>query len=309
MKEIGGFMELEIPYHQNYYPYAIRLNSARNCLRRLVRSLNISKIYIPAYTCPTVWECLADEGCKILFYNLNEDFTPDLQINSSDFFLYTNYFGVCDRQVYALSKIYDNMIVDNSQAFFSSPSIARYSFNSPRKFFGLPDGGLLFGDVSSDIQLQDVSLKRFSHLVERIELGANAAYENFKKSDASLDNEPIKQMSKLTSKLLDAVDYPTVIKKRRENYLYLHRYLCKKNELNVSLLDTEVPMVYPFLIKGKGRTLKQQLIANKIYVATYWSGQKDMGFGRALEEDLVPLPIDQRYGFEDMQRILKVLNI
>lgn len=37
MKEIGGFMELEIPYHQNYYPYAIRLNSARNCLRHLVR--------------------------------------------------------------------------------------------------------------------------------------------------------------------------------------------------------------------------------------------------------------------------------
>ena len=68
-------------------------------------------------------------------------------------------------------------------------------------------------------------------------------------------------------------------------------------------------MVYPFLIKGKGRTLKQQLIANKIYVATYWSGQKEMGLGRALEEDLVPLPIDQRYGFEDMQRILKVLNI
>ena len=38
-----------------------------------------------------------------------------------------------------------NVIIDNAQAFYSKHQDRAYSFNSARKFFGVPDGAYLFG--------------------------------------------------------------------------------------------------------------------------------------------------------------------
>ena len=308
MKEIGGYFELELRNGEAYYPDVIALNSARNCLRYLVRVHNIQKLLIPAYTCPVVWEALEDEGCEYEFYEINASLLPNRDMNPKDYILYNNYFGVCDAQVAYMAEKYPNLIVDNSQAFYSQVK-GQNCFCSPRKFFGVPDGGYVYSSrFSEESYTQDTSTPRMSHLLKRIELGATAGYNSFKRNDTSLDHADIKRMSKLTQKLLNNIDYKQISDCRRDNFRYLHEHLSSKNELSIELHENMVPMIYPYLPKHDGAKLKQKLIENKIFVATYWPGQKDSGFGMRLQNDLLALPIDQRYEIDEMSYILEVLD-
>lgn len=308
MREIGGFFELETGTSGEYYHQGVKLNSARNCLRYLVCALGIRRMYTPAYTCPVIWQALEAENCEVLLYNITSNFLPEAELDPESFILYTNYFGICTEKAALLAKKYPRLIVDNAQAFFAL-DIAKYSFNSPRKFFGVPDGGYFFGNVEENGQLaQDVSLERTSHLLKRIEFGATAAYGDFRQNDDALINLPVRRMSRLTERLLQGIDYSNAKKKRRENYQYLHRFLSSENKLDVTITDEITPMVYPFLPFQNGAMLKRALIEKRIFVATYWTGQKDFGFGSELEDNLVPLPIDQRYDLSDMERMVKTIR-
>ena len=57
--------------------------------------------------------------------------------------------------------------------------------------------------------------------------------------------------------------------------------------------------------------VKLKLIEEKIYVPTLWPGVLDFNnltqFERNLVDNLVLLPIDQRYDIEDMEYIVKVV--
>lgn len=61
--------------------------------------------------------------------------------------------------------------------------------------------------------------------------------------------------------------------------------------------EDAVPMVYPYLTDDA--TLRQRLIANRIYVATYWPNIVDsFMYETILRDDLLPLPINQSIMFE-----------
>lgn len=136
-----------------------------------------------------------------------------------------------------------------------------------------------------------------SHLLKRIDISAEFGYDDFKKNDDSLINQPIKLMSNLTSKILMSIDYDAIKLKRIENYLYLESKLKDKNRIQFPLNDNAVPMVYPYLTNDV--ELKARLIKNKIFVATYWSNvmiwAKEESLEYKLTNNLLPLPIDQRY--------------
>ena len=69
-------------------------------------------------------------------------------------------------------------------------------------------------------------------------------------------------------------------------------------------------MVYPFMTDDK--SLRGRLLENKVFVARYWPNVLEWCKEEALEYKLVtqiiPLPIDQRYVKEDMQRILNIIK-
>lgn len=305
-KEIGGYFELETQIKQEFYTEAIALNCGRNCLRYLIRAYNIKEIQVPYYTCNVVWQAIRSENCKVKFYHIDKNFLPVKEFKKDDFILYANYFGICGGNVEFLSKLYPNLIVDNAQAFYM-PNISLASFNSPRKFFGVPDGGYLFCDKKLDEEfIKNTSYQRFSHLLKRVDLTATDGYADFSSNDASLQNEPIELMSDLTHKILCSIDYKGVKEKRLKNFEVLSKSLGSSNELKIKLTKNDVPMVYPYLIKKEN--LREKLIKNKIYVATYWSPLDEKSYESTLQKYLLPLPIDQRYNFKDMQKILEVIN-
>lgn len=293
MQEIGGYFELETNHFEEFHKDALKLNSGSSGLKLIIRSFHIKRIHVPEYTCPVVWKAIKDEGCECVFYKIGMDFLPQEDIKGDDFILYNNYFGINSKNVKEMEQQYRNLIVDNAQAFYAKDN-SFASFYSPRKFFGVPDGGYLY--CRDEVKLPDAvseSWNKCTALLKRCDQPASEGYDDFKRSEHMIAEEPVARMSKLTERLLGSIDYEAIRKKRLENFRYLHEQLGEYNQLSIALDNNDVPMVYPFLTDKSG--LRETLIANKVYVATYWPG-----ISQTTMKQIIPFPIDQRYSEAEM---------
>jgi len=300
MREIGGYFGLECG-RASCPQDGVRLNSGRNAIRLAARAYGAKTAFLPRYTCPVVKAALVDEGCEVREYGLDARMMPAESLPADAFVVCNNYFGVMGRNVAELATHYRNLIVDNAQAFYAKP-VGRAAAYSPRKFFGLPDGGIAVGEGLSAEGLDlDHSSARCSHLLKRHDLGAAAGYDDFHREGAQLEHAPILRMSPLTETLMGNVDYAGARERRLKNFAILHEKL--QSSFPFAMSDDDVPMVYPLVTDDAG--LRARLIAEKIYVATYWPDV--VGCDR-LRDSILPLPIDQRYGEEDMNRILEVIR-
>lgn len=313
-KSIGGYFELELPKGEEYHKNAICLNTGRNAFEYVLRAKQYKKVYLPYYTCEVMLEPIKKLVIDFEFYQIDEHFLPIFnfaKVKEKEVFVYTNYFGVCDKQVKVVSKDCKNLVVDNSQAFFSLPLPDVDTFYSPRKFFGVPDGAYLYTNKKLVVELEhDISLTKFDHLLGRIEQGAEAYYQEFKDNDKSLSNAPIKKMSKLTKRLMSTIDYKEIAKKRMQNFEYIHSVLSNSNILKPNLPLNSIPLVYPYLVKS-GAELKKTLLQNKIFVPTYWPNVNlwiDNGREVDLVNNIVCLPIDQRYNLKEMDRVIEIIQ-
>lgn len=312
MIEIGGYLELEKLICNEYHKDAIALNTARNALVYLAKSKNLSKVYLPYYLCDSVYKICDIENINYEFYHVDKDFMPifDKKLNDNEYLYVVNYFGQlnCDK-IISLHREYKNVIADNVQAFFDKPVDGVYTIYSCRKFFGVPDGAYLAGDVDKLPLDTDTSGNRMRHLLGRFESGkASDYYADFQANDEMFETLPVMYMSDLTHNILGAVDYDKVIKKRNENWKILHNALSETNGLD--LISPNSPYMYPYYHKN-GAQIRKKLIEGKVYIPTLWPNV--MGFdGCELEKDYVqnilPLPIDQRYGECDMNAIIKQIK-
>lgn len=318
MKEIGGYFELELnDFGSVFHDNAVAVNSGRNALQYiLTANKKYNRIWIPYYTCDVILQPLKRLNYKYNFYNLTEDLLPDLKpIKKDEVLLYINYFGVMNKMINRILNEYKNVIIDNSQAFYSKPVDSLGSFYSPRKFFGIPDGGFAYTILKYKIKDKlDDSLKRIDHLVIRIQNGAESGYSKFKLNDSKFNKLPLMQMSLLTDRMMRNINYQEAKKRRNENFNFIHNKLIKLNELT-PIIDHErinAPMVYPFLMQRNDK-LRTKLIKNKIFIATYWPNVlkwKSKGtWENYLTNNLLALPIDQRYTISDLTFILgKILD-
>lgn len=314
MEAIGGYFSLELPQREEYHKNAIRLNTGRNCLEYILRVRGYKKVYVPYYTCEAVMEPVNKLGIPYEFYHIDIHFEirDRFTLKEGEALLYTNYFGLKQHYVKQLvEKVGSRLIVDNTQAFYAKPIPGIDTFYTCRKFFGVPDGAYLYCDKELDEEIeQDYSYDRVAHLVKRIDLSAEEGFKDFRHVDDGLDNQPIRKMSKLTQRLMQGIDYEAVAQRRRANFQQLQVLLGKENNLELPLEEDAVPMVYPYLVPVKG--LREKLIENKIFVARYWPNVLDWAKPDDIDYLLAylmqPLPIDQRYGEEELRRIIKIVK-
>lgn len=318
-KAIGGYFSLEISRVQNGYIHTngVHLNSGRNALEYILKSIPVvQKLYIPYYTCDVVLEPINKLGIPYGYYRIDEhlELADEIQLDKDEYLLVTNYFGIKDAYIKKLAKRYgERLIVDNAQALYAKQLEGIKTIYSPRKFVGIPDGGIAYIDNGLDIadMEQDVSYNRCTHLLKRLDLGAEAGYNDFRANSHQLVNQPIRRMSNLTWNLLQGIDFEEVKKRRWKNFMQLHQALSSINRLHIPESETfACPMVYPLYTSDM--TLKKWLIDNKIFVATYWPNVLEWCKEGMLEHELaskvIAIPIDQRYKNEDMNRIIQTLN-
>lgn len=317
-RAIGGYFELELPQGSGaYHLDALPLNTARNALEYALKAGGFDTVFLPYYTCGVMLQPLRRLGIRCERYAIDKDLNPvfDLTVlKPGEAFVYTNYYGLKATTAAGLASQTDALIVDNAQAFFAKPLADVPTFYSARKFLGVPDGAYLYptARLQESIERDTTSHERFAHLLLRAEADAEAGYAHFAEADASLDDAPIRRMSRLTEKVLAAVDYKRQRTLRRAHYTYLHDALGVRNELHLALEDDAVPMAYPFLIR-EGAQLRAALIAQRIYVPRYWPEVNALVAKDSVEADLaanlLPLPIDQRLTTEDLDIIIHHIQL
>lgn len=158
----------------------------------------------------------------------------------------------------------------------------------------------------------DVSHDRVGFLLGRFEGRASDYYADYASNNALFSAEPVKQMSRLTHNLLRGIDYDFVMARRSENFRHLHERLKDLNRLELPLVPGAY--AYPFWYREdapSGPWLRKKLLEKKIYIPTLWpemlqKGQEDTMSYR-LSENILPLPVDQRYGTADMDAICDAL--
>jgi hypothetical protein len=311
MKPIGGFFELENirkrekPFlHQD----AIALSSGRASLNFILKSLRPSLLYVPFYTCNALLQPIRLNQIAYEFYPINEHLEPadEIKLQDGEYLIYINYFGIkSDAVENLISKFGNKLIIDNSQAFFEPEHREIFSFNSARKFFGVPDGSFLYSPVRVAEAFEENKNYSTNHLINRALGNIEIGYKEFRVYGQSISCE-VRKISALAHKILRTIDYEQVAAIRRRNYLYLHDQLGIYNRLDSNLASKKVPLCYPLL---PDRFMnKKKFYENGIYIPTFWVEVVERGgssflIEKKLSRALLPLPVDHRYNEKDLRRV------
>lgn len=313
MKEIGGYFGLEQFPDKSYHPGLVAVNSGRNALLYIVKARGYQKLYIPRFLCDTVSELCKREGIAYEEYGIDSAFLPVFNgvPGPKEAVYIVNFYGqLPDSLLLEMQVRWGNVIVDHVQDFFRKPLAGVDTVYSCRKFFGVPDGGYAACDGAALSLEPDFSRDRMTHILGRFEDCGSNFYRDFQENDHRFYSRSLRGMSRLTQNILSAVDYEAVRRARNANYAQLAQALAPYNRL--VLTPPEGPYCYPFYCKN-GMSVKKRLAEEKIYVPTLWPNVPEHPDATELEidyaENILPLPCDQRYGPEDMTRILHHLKL
>lgn len=239
----------------------LKLNLGRSCLEIIMRTYGIKEIFIPYYSCNVLYKAARKENCRVKFYHIDENFLPVQNFNKNDFILYINYFGLFDDNCQKLAEIYPNLIVDNTQSFYSKPyGIA--SFNSLRKFFNVQNGAYLYMNKNVDIS----NLKSDDLFLQPACI--NSDYEKFKSNELRLNSESIKLISPVVEKQMANVDFEEDKNLRRNLYKKYSQIFDKYNLIKLPELKNSVPYCYPFC--PEIGSFAQNLNEHKINILRLW---------------------------------------
>lgn len=312
---LGGYFGLEMPAEMPLlYPHAHMFQSARAAFVALLRIGQPKRVWVPRYICNSMLVPLMNTGTEYKFYAIDKNLSlnQDIDLGPKDWLLYVNYFGVCATNVDVLLSRYDpnKIILDHSHAYYSPPRECLATLYSPRKFFGIPDGGLLITNIPIEgpAKIDSGSITRTVHLLKRHADNAEAGYADYKQAEESLvDCEP-KQISSLTKRMLQSVDSDGARRRRNDNFRYLHENLYRFNLLPIELSTVNGPLCYPLV--SNISALRKRLIDERIFVATYWPDVltrcAPSDYEAMLAQNLIALPCDQRYREEHLFRVVKI---
>lgn len=309
-KSIGSYFSIELQNKLDnfYYSNPIKLNTGRNALEYIIRVLNIEKIYLPFFSCNALYIPLKRLGIPFEFYYIDEKLNPIFEydkIKKHEYFLYINYFGIKDNFAKLLSSKVQNLIIDNSQAFFSKPLKNIPTFYSVRKFFGVTDGALLL-NVPKEIEIeQDKSAGRMDYLLKRLENPVEEAYSTYQRVEEELGKLPLLLMSNITRSIFSSINFETHRKKRNKNFKILHKEFGGMNQMDIEQVNG--PLCYPLLLNN-GSEIRKELIKERIFLPIYWPNVFEMvsekSFEYQITNNLIAIPVDQRYDFKDMARVI-----
>ena len=310
------------------------LANGRSGIMVLIDRLAPASVWMPSYLCQTMIEAMDKKKTNLRFYevdyNLNISSTDWIdQIQTGDLVVLIDYFGFpLSSKVAGLVREQGGYVLEDAcQALFSDFT-GRYSdfvLFSPRKTIGVPDGGILtsccnvgFDDVELEPAPSAWWLKMLEATINRREFdqygGDRRWYRLFREADAAT---PIGYfaMSDLSRKLLfNGFEYTEISRRRIENYSIFAHGL-KDIAMFPALPKGTVPLGFPIRHPRRDQ-IRVKLFNKQIYPPVHWpiDGVVPAEFSEShkLAGQMMTLPCDQRYGGEDIHRmvssVLKTLN-
>lgn len=332
---IGGMFGLQATPdpNANFPPFlsnrSIYLVNARSGIWFLVERLAPRQVWCPSYLCHTILAAVKNSTASTKFYPVNYDLAiPSFdwldQVQHGDLVILIDYFGFSSDSACAVQARERGawVLEDASQALLSG-NVGQFSdfvVYSPRKFVGIPDGGILclncddpFQGVNFETPPPEWWLSAFLASLLRREFdihgGTRPWFELFQKTEPSSPVGPF-AMSELSRVLLqNNFDYSAIAQRRADNYRALADKLGNL-ALFPYLPEQIIPLGFPIRTQERDR-VRQALFAHEIYPPVHWPIQgvvpKEYGDSHKLASEIMTLPCDQRYDGDDMDRVARLV--
>ncbi|MDA0979100.1 MAG: hypothetical protein O3B72_11110 [Proteobacteria bacterium] len=329
-RAIGGFFPLESglqrPPEASYLDtWGIpedhpAFHNLRGAFRFLLETLKPARVWLPGYICSAMRDAVIAAGMKPGWYAVNEQLSPDIETLSGllapgDLCLAVDYFGRTPETEF-LEYVSEHpevvWVEDRAQAMLPERSWGDYLLYSPRKLLGVPDGGLVTGgDTDRPVELSAPELTRLDdlafmdasrHRLEDVAETDNATwYGEYLDAEASMA-PGFHKISRLAWETLQKADAAFHARCRHANFRTLYRQLGDQ-----ALLRDESPAYVPFgfpLVVEDAGALSRRLAAKRVFAPRYWPdmpGESETGAAKFLYEKVIVLPVDHRYGDEEME--------
>lgn len=311
-KTMGAHFSAFIDTHKNQWPGRFAFESARSALYALLKERSPKRVHLPNFVCTALPDAVALAGAEVVKYPINRCFGlgAEIDFRPDDLVILINFFGINEASVLSdLAKLpKESVLVDCSQAYFSSAFDCMASFYSPRKFVPVADGGFIHTAVELNGQPADeqASINRFEYLLQRAIGEPEASRALYLRAEESLHEISLREMSCFSKKVIETSDLNFIRNKRVQNFKILSE-LDELNEIRINRGE-QVPLCYPLMVK-KGRKLREHLQAQRIFTPKYWPDVNPSNdFENFLLNDTVYLPIDHRYSDEDMRYLTRVVK-
>lgn len=334
-KIVGGVFGLDLttetsttpPYTANA---SVHLVNGRSAIRLAVDRLSPDTVWLPSYLCTSIVDAIRDLDSTIRFYPVSYELEAGARswlddLEENHLVLVIDYFGFpFDRNVCTEVRHRGAwLMLDACQALYSvpKPDFADFAVYSPRKFVGVPDGGVLsivsaraeaaeFQEAALDHSPADWWFDSLRSLMLRREFdlrgGDRSWYELFGRCE---ENAPAGYyaISDFSQAVLDrSVNYRADAQARRTNFKYLADKL-RAVALYKQLPEAVVPLGFPVRTADRDR-VRQGLFGDSIYPPVHWPlgayVPDEFAESHRLEADIMTIPCDQRYGREDMERVV-----
>lgn len=293
---------------------------------------------LPLFTCHTVIEPFINAGYKLFYYNIDKDlycsresFLEEIGKYQPSVVLIHGYFGFntllsIKDVITAIRESGIIVIEDITQTMYSKfeHTKADYYISSFRKWTALPDGGFaastnkLFSYKPNNIDkiLQESKLDAFhaKYLYICKGIGNKDRFLNmFKDAEQLLcEQKDIFAMSNVSKIIQANLKIDILQKKRRENFRILSEGLTDTSLIEPVFKDLPedvVPLYFPIYVKDNRREVQRFLAKNNIYAPIIWPKpiQCEDGVTESVDwiyDHILSIPCDQRYGIEDMKRIV-----
>ena len=301
-------------------------SNARSGLYALTQVCHWHRIWLPSFVCNTVLQPFEKANIECNFYPVDRtliaDFT-EVSIEEGDAVLLISYFGVpTDASHYALLKAKGACVIEDlSQAVYLAPSkLADFSVYSLRKFFAVPDGGVVISN-GAEVNWPYASSTDQGDLMRGIEAIAgrslfDAGLSNskewvsgFQETEAAFTVN-LSPMSLFTrAQMAGPIDIENDKAQRIKNFDYLLSELPE-----ISLIQDRkggVPLGFPIVTSNRDK-VRKALFEQEIYPPIHWSIEgvvpAEFTESHKLSSQIMTIPCDGHYDLKDMQRIVAVLR-
>ena len=304
------------------------------------------KCLMPAYMCDTVFFPFEQYGWELFFYHIDKNMEADKEdlqhkietIRPGLLFIHA-YYGVDTwKPMRPFLHTYKEkgilIMEDITQSYYlrDCDSFADYVVGSLRKWYQVADGGFLTTNHSVFTQQMvkedyftnerlSFLTKKWNYLKDaldlesRMQLKQEYLSKNREMEDWLDHISHISYISDLSSKMMDDISEDDCRNRRNENYRLLYSGLknIKCVSFVVQIYDKDAAPLY-FAIYAKERELLQSFLReNDIYAPVLWPISAPNApilseTEKYIFSHLLAIPMDQRYGKEEMEKIIETIK-
>ena len=288
--------------------------SGRTAIEAVLRDIpDAHTALLPSYCCDSMIVPFRDAGIKVKFYQVDWENGLKVEIKgSADIFLWCNYFGFKNEM-----PEFDGVIIEDIThsmlSMTSSHPHSDYLVASLRKWEPVNCGGYcsvqIDGEVPSDefVRLKSAAMEQKKDYLEDLDPKKKPQFLSmFGESNHWLtDHYSGLSIDPFSRDYLERVDVEKQRIIRRENAGALYEGLGDRVQFMFPIEDMDCPLFVPILFPNRNE-VRAHLTNNGIYCPIHWP--KPEGCESNIYDLELSLICDQRYGIEDMERIVSVLK-